>query len=81
MEKIDKDVKEILDNAIIVVNGYAFSKCDIGYRIFSSWTKHAVVLSEDGVVLESSMDEIEEEIAKDYFKKDKKFLKDEGEEE
>lgn len=77
MEKIDKEVKKILDDAIIVVNGYAFSKCEIGYRIFSSFTKHAVVLSKDGVVLESSMDGIEEGIAKDYFERDKKFLEDE----
>ena len=74
---MDKDVKKILDDAIIVVNGYAFSKCELGYKIFSSWTKHAIVLSEDGVVLETSMDGIEEEIAKKYFERDKKFLEDE----
>ena len=63
-----------MDNAIIVVSGYAFSKCEIGYRIFSSRTKNAIVLSEKGEVLETSMDEIEQEIAKRYFEENKKFL-------
>ena len=77
MNKIDENVKKILDNAIIVVNGYAFNKCEKGYRIFSSWTKHVLVLSENGDVIASSMDGIEEGIAKDYFKRDKEFLEDE----
>lgn len=77
MEKIDKDIKKILDNAIIVVNGYAFNKCDKGYRIFSSLTRHVLVLSEKGDVIASSMDGIEENIAKKYFEKDKEFLEDE----
>ena len=74
---MDKEVKKILDDAIIVVGGYAFDKVELGYRIFSSWTKHTLVLSKEGVVLETSMDEIEEEIAKDYFERNKEFLEDE----
>jgi len=30
---MDKEVKKILDDAILVVNGYAFDKVDLGYRI------------------------------------------------
>lgn len=42
---MDKDVKKILDDAIIVVSGYSFSKCELGYRIFSSRTKNATGLA------------------------------------
>ena len=69
-------VKDILDNAIIVVNGYAFNKCEKGYRIFSSLTRHVLVLSKDGDVIASSMDGIEEGIVKKYFEQDKEFLED-----
>ena len=74
---MDKDVKKIFDDAIIVVAGYAFDKVELGYRIFSGWTKHTLVLSKEGVVLETSMDGIEEEIAKEHFKRNKEFLEDE----
>ena len=74
---MDNEIKKILDDAIIVVSGYAFSKCKLGYRIFSSRTKNAIVLSEKGEMLETSMDEIEQEIAKKYFEENKEFLEDE----
>lgn len=79
MEKIDRDVKKIFDNAIIVVNGFAFTRCDLGYQIFNGRTKHTVVVSNDGEVLATTMDDIELEIAKKYFEKDKEFLEDDEE--
>lgn len=74
---MENDVKKILDDAIIVVNGFAFNKCDLGYAIFNSRTKHTAVISKDGEVLASSMDDIELQIAKKYFESDKEFLEDE----
>ena len=74
---MDTDVKKILDDAIIVVNGFAFSKCDLGYSVFNSRTKHTALLSKDGEVLATSMDDIELQIAKKYFESDKEFLEDE----
>ncbi|MCD8013597.1 MAG: hypothetical protein LUG99_10550 [Lachnospiraceae bacterium] len=29
------DIKEIADNADVIVNGYAFTKCDLGYRVLN----------------------------------------------
>ena len=74
---MDMDVKKILDDAIIVVNGFAFNKCDLGYAIFNARTKHTVILSTNGEVLATSMDDIELEIAKKYFEEDKEFLDEE----
>ena len=68
------DIKKILDDAIIVVNGYAFNKCEKGYNIFNSRTKHVAILTENGDIVETSMDGIEMQIAKDYFNRNKKYL-------
>jgi len=29
------DIKEIADNADVIVNGYAFTKSDLGYRVLN----------------------------------------------
>ncbi|MCD7862718.1 MAG: hypothetical protein LUG61_04210 [Lachnospiraceae bacterium] len=29
------NVKEVADNADLIVNGYAFTKCDLGYRVLN----------------------------------------------
>lgn len=68
-------IKEIADRADMIVNGYAFSKCDLGYRVLNlNAPDHAVVLSQDGEVIEASMDDIEIEIVKDCFRKNKKYM-------
>lgn len=53
------DIKTIADNANIVVNGYAFTREEDGIHvlILNSPDK-AVVFSEDGEVLETTMDDM-----------------------
>lgn len=68
-------IKEIADHADMIVNGYAFSKCDLGYRVLNlNAPNRAVVLSQNGDVIEACMDDIEIEIVKDCYRKNKKYM-------
>ena len=69
------DIKTIADNADLIVNGYAFSKCESGFRVLNiNNTLKAVLISFDGEPLETTMDDIETSIVVDYYKKNKKYL-------
>lgn len=69
------DIKNIADKADMIINGYAFTKCDEGYQVLNlNKTSSAVVLSISGDVLETSMDDIEIEIVKDYYKKNRELM-------
>lgn len=71
------DIFKVADEANLIVNGYAFTKCEEGYRILNlNKPTQAVVLSTDGEALETTMDDIEIQIVKDYYKKNKKFMED-----
>ena len=69
--------KKVADTADMIVNGYAFSRCPEGIRVLNlNIPEHAVVLSGAGEVLSTSMDNIEIEIVREYFAKNKVFLED-----
>lgn len=69
------DIIKIADEADLIVNGYAFTKCNEGYQVLNlNNPEHAVVLTEEGEVLETSMDDIEIEIVKDYYFNNRKFM-------
>ena len=71
------DIKEIADAADMIVNGYAFTKCDSGYRVLNlNNPKKSIVISPEGEALETTMDDIEISIVSDYFKKNKQYLED-----
>ena len=61
------DVKQVADAADMIVNGYAFTRCAEGFRVLNlNRPDRAVVFSSDGKVLETSMDDIEVRIARDF---------------
>ena len=69
------DVLKVADEADLIVNGYAFVRCEAGFRVLNlNKPSRAVVLSVDGETLETTMDDIEIQIVKDYYKKNKKFM-------
>ena len=71
------DILKVADEADLIVNGYAFTKCEEGYRVLNlNRPERAVVLSLAGEVLETTMDDIEIRIIKEYYKKNKKYLED-----
>ena len=68
---------EVANGADMIVNGYAFTRCAEGFRVLNlNRPDRAVVFSNDGKVLETSMDDIEVRIAGDYLEKNRKFMED-----
>ena len=71
------DIIKVADEADLIVNGYAFTKSEEGYRVLNlNNPEHALVLSGNGETIETTMDDIEIEIVKEYYKKNKKYMED-----
>lgn len=70
------EIKAIRSNADMIVCGYAFTKKeDANIQIINlSHPYHALVLSSDGEVLETSMDDVELNIVMGYWHKNQKYL-------
>ena len=71
-------IKEIADKADMIVNGYAFTRENNQIRILNlNNLEKAFVISEDGKVLETTMDDIEIRIVLDYWNRDCEFMENE----
>ena len=71
-------IKEIADRADMIVNGYAFTRENDQIKILNlNNTEKALVISADGEVLETTMDDIEIQIVLDYWEEDHEFMEDE----
>lgn len=69
------DILKIAENADMIVNGYAFTRCDEGFRVLNlNRPDRAIVISIAGETLETTMDDIEIKIVKDYYQNNKKFM-------
>lgn len=69
------DIIEIADSADLIVNGYAFTKCDLGYRVLNLGKPEcAAVITEKEEIIETTMDNIEIQIVKDYFVRNRKYM-------
>lgn len=70
------DVEKIAQNANMIVNGYAFTAMENGWvrALNLNAPASALVLNEAGEVLETSMDDIEIGIARDYYLANKEFM-------
>ena len=69
------DIKQAADAALLIVNGYAFSRCPAGYRVLNlNRPDRAAVLSPAGKMLETSMDDIELQIVREYMERNRQFL-------
>ena len=66
-------IREIADKADMIVNGYAFTRENDHMNNLDK----ALVISEDGKVLETTMDDIEIRIVLDYWDSDREFMEDE----
>ena len=62
------DVNKVADEADMIVNGYAFTQNKEGCRVLNlNRPDKATVLSKNGEVLETSMDDIEIQIVKNFY--------------
>ena len=68
------DIKEIDDKADMIFNWYSFTKYGEYVRVLNlDYLNHAAVILNDRVV-ETNMDDIETQIALDYYEKNKRFM-------
>lgn len=66
------DVMQVADNADMIINGYAFTRDDKYVRVLNlNNPEKAVMIDKSGDVLETSMDDIEIQIVKTYWEKNK----------
>lgn len=69
------DVIQIADNADMIINGYAFTKADKYVRVLNlNNPEKAVMIDKSGDVLETSMDDIEIQIVRTYWEKNKDLM-------
>lgn len=68
-------IREIADQADMIVNGYAFTRENGQIRVLNlNNLDKALVLSEYGRVLQTTMDDIEIRIVLYYWDNDRKFM-------
>ena len=69
------NITEVADKAEIIVNGYAFTKAGDKVKVLNlNRPKKAVVLSNRGEILETSMDDVELDIVLEYYKLNRKYM-------
>lgn len=71
-----KEIKDISLKADMIVCGYAFSKMqNLNIQVVQlQFPNHALILSPKDEILETSMDDVELEIVKDYWMKNKNYM-------
>ena len=69
------DLKKISDDADMIVTGFAYKKTDEGIKIFDlNDGVGAAVISSDGSLIETNMDDIEFSIAKKNYLSNAKYM-------
>lgn len=69
------DIKKVADDADIIISGYAYKKTDNNIRVLNlNNTKKAALIDKDGDILETSMDDIELAIIKDYYRCNREYM-------
>lgn len=71
------NVENIADKADMIINGYAFTKDEEYVRVLNlNCINHAAVIYNDKIV-ETNMDDIENQIVLDYYENNKQFMEEE----
>ncbi len=72
----EKEKQAIAESASMIVGGYAFSQTEDNFiRIVNLHAPfHALVIAQDGEVLETNMDDIEINIVLKYWNRNKKVM-------
>ncbi|MBQ6483133.1 MAG: hypothetical protein IJI45_18675 [Anaerolineaceae bacterium] len=71
----EKRIKEIADNADMIVRGYAFTKKNNNIAVLNlNRPTSAMYMTPDGKMLESTMDEIEQAIVLNIWEQDSQFV-------
>lgn len=71
----ENELVKIAENADMIINNYAFTRKDTNIKILN--LRHpasAMLISNDGKMLETNMDEIEQSIVLNIWKKDSEYM-------
>ena len=75
LEMSDEEIKKIAEKADMIIRNYAFTRKDNVISILNLKNpEHAMVISPDGTMLETNMDEIEQVIVLNIWKKDAEYM-------
>lgn len=68
-------IKVICDEADMVIKGYAFSKQDGFIHVFNTNDGvSAMIIKEDGTLIETNMSEIEQTLVRNIWARDSKYM-------
>ena len=72
----EEDITYIADNANFIVCGYAFSRQEDGFICILNLNHPdcVMVINDNGEIIETNMDPIEQQIVKDLCKKNLQFM-------
>lgn len=70
------DVKEIADKADMIINGYAFTKEGEYVRVLNIHCINHAAAIYGGKIVDTNMDDIENQIVMDYYEQNKQFMED-----
>ena len=71
----DAKIREIADKADMIIRGYAFTREDALIRILNlNDRESSMVITSDGTMIETNMDEIEQALVLDIWQKDSKYM-------
>ena len=68
-------VREIADKADMIIRGYAFTRDGDLIRVFNlNDRESSMVITPEGVMVETNMDEIEQALVMDIWSRDSKYM-------
>ena len=71
----DAKIQEIADKADMIIRGYAFTREDALIRILNlNDRESSMVITSDGTMVETNMNEIEQALVLDIWQKDSKYM-------
>lgn len=72
----EEEIKIVAENAMMIVCGYAFSQTEEGFIrvVYLHPPYHALVMTSEGEVTDTNMDDIEISIVQKYWKRNKKLM-------
>ena len=72
----EEEIKAVAEKAMMIVCGYAFSQNEEGFIrvVYLHPPHHALVMTSEGDVIETNMDDIEISIVQKYWNRNKKLM-------
>ena len=75
----DKELEKIADSADMIIAGYAFTKENDEIRVLNlNNTKEACVLSVEGEMLSTNMNDVTLSLVQAYYRKNRQFMEEDN---